>query len=553
MCLVGGASEFTQRIVKDAFFGRVRTMRRVIYVVIVVATVIVPITSYVIFWSFFNYPKNIETDEGKDSIIVDWSDISKLGFSRYELYRQEKGGIKAELVAGNIVQSLFEDKSAEEKKEYMYSVKAVNVLGFRTKAILTNEIFWSSPAQPSHVILKIQGSDVELTWDESMESDILGYSVHRSSESGAAGEKITTEFIPENYFLDQDVSIDVDDYYYRIKAVDRAGNESEASDQVTYLLDNPSALKVIEKKTSLVLSWDSDVVEDFSHYNVYRSIRSSGDKEILEKGVKVKQYQDFNTENGIDFYYWVKVFDKKGFRSGFSPTASGRWEAPLPPENLRVKKLEEGVMELTWFASPESDVVGYNVYASIGSNSSSYTAKINDKLITSLSYIDEDVNTSRDIYYYRLKAVDSAGNESNHWSQMVKIKLNPDAQEPKFNFTKQPIVVTGLTVERTYENQDLVMVIRWNPVTDPRFSHYEICAPSAFDPCSDEGKVVAPYSVFTNEYIHKDFVGEAMFYYVRAVYKDARKSNYTRFFVKRDGFSFESAPNVGDVIDGTPQ
>lgn len=528
-------------------------MRKLIYVIIVIAAIIVPIFSYMTFWSFFNYPESIEVGEGKSSIIVHWSDVFKLGFSHYELYRQESGNVETELVADNLAQSLFEDKSAEENKKYIYSVKAVNILSFRTKAIFTNEISWSSPSQPSNVILRIQDGDVELTWKESAESDLFGYSVHRSSESGVVGEKITIELISENHFLDQDVSIDVDDYYYRVKAVDKAGNESEASDQVTYLLDNPFALQVIEKDASLLLSWDSDVVEDFSHYNIYRSINASGEKEILEKSIKEKQYQDFNTENGIDFYYWVKVFDQKGFRSGFSPTASGRWQVPAPPSNFKVRKIADGVMELTWSPNPESDIAGYNVYASTGGGSSSYTSKINDELVTGLSYIDNDLNLNRDIYYYRIKAVDTAGNESGKYSQLVRIKLNPDAEFPKFDFTKQEITVTGLTVERVYENQNLVMVIRWNPVTDPQLSHYEICAPSVSDPCSDSGKVVAAYSVFTNEYIHRDFIGEAMFYYVRAVYKDGSKSNYTRFWVKRDGSSFQSAPNVGDVIDGTSQ
>jgi len=423
---------------------------------LIIATIfiLVCITSYVTFWILLNYPRSLKVESGQKSVIVQWKNVLKLGFSHYEVYRQETGSINWELVQNTLKVNTLDDGTCNQGKKHIYKIKAVNILGLKSKSAISEEVL--CPLRPPNLITK-------------------------------------------------------------------------------------------EGKSSIFLEWDNDPLENFSHYKIYRNINPSGTKDPLEDDIRDKRYQDYNTENALDYYYWIKVFNTEGLESDFSSQAKGQWKAPTPPTNLEVKKIADGTMQLTWSASPERDIIGYNVYASTGDTSSG-TAKINDKPILGLSYIDDDVNLNRDIYYYRLKAIDSVGNESTHWSQMATIKLNPDAQEPKFNIVKQPIVVTGLTVERVYENQNLVMIIHWNPVTDPQLSHYEICAPSVSDPCSENGKVVAPYSMFTNEYIHRDFVGEAMFYYVRATYKDGSSSNYTRFWVKRDGASFESAPNVGEDL-----
>lgn len=422
--------------------------------IIVTIFILLCVISYVIFWVLLNYPKNLNAEAGRKSVIVQWKNVLKLGFSNYEVYRQETGGINWELLTNTLKENTLEDGTCNQGKKHIYKVKAVNIFGLKSKNAISEEVL--CPLRP------------------------------------------------------------------------------------------PS-LKTKEGKSSIFLEWDNDTLENFSHYKIYRNINPSGTTDPLKDGIKDKRYQDYNTENALDYYYWIKVFNTEGLESDFSSQTKGQWKAPTPPTNLEVKKIADGTMQLTWSPSPDSDIVGYNVYASTGDTSSG-TAKINDKPIVGLSYMDNDVNLNRDIYYYRLKAVDSVGNESTHWSQMVTIKLNPNALEPKFNIVKQPIVVTGLTVERVYENQNLIMVIRWNPVTDPQLSHYEICAPSVSDSCSENGKVVEPYSVFTNEYIHRDFLGEAMFYYVRATYKDGSSSNYTRFWVKRDGASFESAPNVGENL-----
>ncbi|MGI3785443.1 MAG: fibronectin type III domain-containing protein, partial [Janthinobacterium lividum] len=81
--------------------------------------------------------------------------------------------------------------------------------------------------------------------------------------------------------------------------------------------------------------------------------------------------------------------------------------APSVPASVAAAKEGTGA-RLTWTASPEADVAGYNVYRATGSGSFS---KISSDLVTSATYLDAGLTVGT-TYSYQLGAVDRAGNES---------------------------------------------------------------------------------------------------------------------------------------------
>ncbi|KKU48231.1 hypothetical protein A3H10_00195 [Candidatus Uhrbacteria bacterium RIFCSPLOWO2_12_FULL_46_10] len=279
-------------------------------------------------------------------------------------------------------------------------------------------------------------------------------------------------------------------------------------------------LRVTEAKASLLLEWDNAPIQNFSHYNIYRTIQPSDGKEILKENVIDNKYQDTNTENGITYYYSVKVVDTSGQESILSSEVSGRWEKPASPSDVKGVINEKGV-QLTWSPNLESDVAGYNIYMSTPKIQMVY--KINSDLVTQTFYNDYTSDKSDAYHYYKIKAVDKVGNEGL-FSNDLRVDFKPSPP-------------SGFKLTRDYENQKLIMVISWAPVSDDSFSHYELYrSPGSYPQLTD----AIDRNLLSNEYKDKNFEGEGLFYFVRTVDKLGIKSDFTRFVVYRDGSSFMS-------------
>jgi hypothetical protein len=72
---------------------------------------------------------------------------------------------------------------------------------------------------------------VDLSWAINVEADLAGYRVYRSEQQGGRTTLITKELLPTPAFRDDSVE-GGKQYWYTVTAVDRAGNESAASEQI---------------------------------------------------------------------------------------------------------------------------------------------------------------------------------------------------------------------------------------------------------------------------------------------------------------------------------
>lgn len=100
----------------------------------------------------------------------------------------------------------------------------------------------TSPSPPTGLTAADGGmEDVLLTWNASPEADLAGYNIYRATapfDTPMAGRRINPNPIPSTEYLDTDVT-DGMTYYYRITAIDEAGNESTVSDAVQVTLGTP--------------------------------------------------------------------------------------------------------------------------------------------------------------------------------------------------------------------------------------------------------------------------------------------------------------------------
>ena len=134
----------------------------------------------------------------------------------------------------------FSDIQFEFGSTYSYTVRTVTQNGADTTesadsapAVVTpKDIF--PPAAPVGLEATIDPAIheaptiVELSWAISPEGDLAGYYVYRSDGQDTPGERISRDVLLSPTFRDTSV-VPGRQYWYRVSAVDRAGNESPQS------------------------------------------------------------------------------------------------------------------------------------------------------------------------------------------------------------------------------------------------------------------------------------------------------------------------------------
>jgi len=159
---------------------------------------------------------------------------------------------------------------------------------------------------------------------------------------------------------------------------------------------------------------DGSAVTDPLTYEVLRALSAEGELAPVAAGVSDTTLTDHNLENDREYHYAVRAV-----RVAAGTTLYGRPSArvaaiprdvtpPSPPANL-VAIASEGVVRLSWSASPESDVAGYIVYRAPETGGFERIGSVNAPATT---YLDRTV--TRGTYRYAVTAQDRAArpNES---------------------------------------------------------------------------------------------------------------------------------------------
>lgn len=226
--------------------------------------------------SLFPVPEKIEsiqTHVTRDAIELSWTAHTQMAggapfgtISEYSIYRGDlepdsidaaakdlsQARWKAPLLrVGSSGSTTFTDKDFVFGKTYLYVVRSVVLAGGTTiesndstPAVVTpKDVF--PPAFPEGLIASViapragEPPEVDLSWSISMDGRVAGYRVYRSEQENTQGQLITPELLLSPAY--RDTSIEPGhNYWYRVTAVDRAGNESTASTPVNAEIAKPS-------------------------------------------------------------------------------------------------------------------------------------------------------------------------------------------------------------------------------------------------------------------------------------------------------------------------
>ncbi|MEW6188574.1 MAG: signal peptidase I [Actinomycetota bacterium] len=205
------------------------------------------------------------------------------------------------------------------------------------------------------------------------------------------------------YIYNWDTTAFVDgEHKLTAKAYDQAGNEG--SSELMVVVNNPPAapkdVSVTPKEDRIEITWAANTEPDLAGYNVYRAISPDAiHGKINKELITETTFSDTEIIPDIEYHYMVTAVDRSGKESD---------TPPAPPLDLTATVKKDGI-NLSWAASFEPDVIGYNVYRAT-SPGGDYE-KINEELVTVTTFTDVKA-TQRVTYYYVVKAVDRVGKES---------------------------------------------------------------------------------------------------------------------------------------------
>ena len=323
------------------------------------------------------------------------------GAAKYEIYRSTQQSTGFTLL-GTTTSTSYVNTGAAVGKTYYYKVRALNVDGAAGaySSTVSGAAKAVAPAAPTVTMTYSDGGKPKLTW--SAVSGATSYRVYRSESRGTGysllGTTTSTSYVNTGAAVGKT-------YYYRVKAVNSAGTSAYSnivSGRAKAAI--PAAPRVTIGNSSASgkpqLTWAA--VDGAAKYEIYRSTQQSTGFTLLGTTTSTS-YVNTGAAVGKTYYYKVRALNVDGAAGAYSSTVSGAAKAVAPAApTVTMTYSDGGKPKLTW--SAVSGATSYRVYRS-ESRGTGYSLL---GTTTSTSYVNTGAAVGK-TYYYRVKAVNSAG------------------------------------------------------------------------------------------------------------------------------------------------
>jgi fibronectin type 3 domain-containing protein len=289
---------------------------------------------------------------------------------------------------------------------------------------LTESIDWRASDVP--IVLyppqNVQASDgdffgyVRVSWDPSARA--FNYKVFRSGNPYGTYSLIAQDVAVTTY---NDYAVEAGtDYFYKIVACygeiesqQSAWNKGN-SGTVPAELSPPAGVSATDGThgTYITITWLASTGADY--YRVYRATGPDGPFSQVGNDITSLSYQDSAISVSTQYYYRVKAFnaaasmesDYSGYDSGYAGSLVGIPDAPAGVSATDKAANNKERVLVTW--SAVSGATSYRVYRSLALNGG---YSLISGSVTGMSYEDRSMHLDT-VYYYRVTAVNSAGESS---------------------------------------------------------------------------------------------------------------------------------------------
>ncbi|MEM7373025.1 MAG: hypothetical protein AAF587_30665 [Bacteroidota bacterium] len=337
-----------------------------------------------------------------------------------QVYKREgeRGGFEMTYLPVSAGKGSWLDVAAQAGKHYYYFVEQVNASGLSSLPSDTIHFYLTdeeAPSAPQGLTAESEEGRIILNWQANPEEDVIGYEIERASNRSFSNREMLNDEM-----LDKTVFVDVLDresettYGYVVYAIDASYNVSPPSEMVQARLpdvvppQSPDVTELIQEGNSVRLSWKANLEEDMGSYRIYR--RASGERRGPVGETSALSFVD-QPSRKTSYSYAMSAIDQAGNVSELTEWMTIDFEPVkvIPPPSNGQARVEDGMLLLTWDASPDVSVRGYLIGRS--SQELEERTDIAQLAPEEKSYLDE-FSSSKEATTYSIQAYDAAWNLS---------------------------------------------------------------------------------------------------------------------------------------------
>jgi gliding motility-associated-like protein len=376
--------------------------------------------------SSIHSPINLIASAGNLQSSLVWNRYEGWLVSGYDIYRNwtQNGNTyswyMAQVDSGTFS---FVDTNVSCGIDYQYIISANEISGLYTT--LSNYdsslVFDTIPPLPIKInVASVAATDsikgiIQIYFNAANEKNKNGYKIYRSIDGNTY--TLLNNFINNIsgtlIYIDSNINTRSSVHSYFITATDSCGNESTPSD--THTVVNLNALAVNE---AVDINWTAYKGFTSTEYTIERMDDAQLNWiEIVKLPAGASQFYDSSVICNRVYYYRIASRDiNNNILISYSDTQyvlTFDITAPQPVEFKRVSVSHtsdwDGNVIVEWNESVSNDVAQYVIERRLKDDISWVQAGITGKVS---SFVDAGLNTVDTVYIYRIKAIDSCGNES---------------------------------------------------------------------------------------------------------------------------------------------
>lgn len=323
----------------------------------------------------------------------------------------------------------FYNDSVGNYKTYYYRVAALNSFGEYKYSNISEGVFAKDLTPPNQPFLKaeIKGENIELKWTPSESNDIKGYYILKSKKSESTDSLLSTEMFKAKtteYKFKQPINFKRS--YYRILAIDTAGNYSLSNSAYVFVSDQAPPKEpwglggTIDTNGVVNLNWAIDTTDEIIGYKVFFANQEDHVFTAISNIIDRDNYVDTAQLKTLTEYIFYKIVavDQNYNHSKFSKALKlKRPDKIAPPQPVILDYwVKNNFIFLNWTPVQVEDLQFYTIYRR-KSGENNWNAL---KTTKDVHYVDSNLIENIE-YEYAISSVDKS-NLSSPFSFPISVK-----------------------------------------------------------------------------------------------------------------------------------